>query len=135
MDYSKITLFQMMGTKMGYHSQRQDVLAQNIANIDTPGYKPKNLDDLDFARMVNNHKSRLEVRITNPAHQADGSQGGGNIARTNEMRETYSTTPVKNSVVLEEQMMMLTENHMEYQKVTNLYAKVTSLFKTAIGNN
>jgi flagellar basal body rod protein FlgB len=36
--------------------------------------------------------------------------------------------------VLEEQSAKLAENQMEYQKVTNLYGKVSMMFKTAIGN-
>jgi len=133
MDFSDITLFKMMKAKMTYHAERQDVLSRNVANIDTPGYKPEDLKDLDFHRLAMIEANRLRVRATNPHHITDTGQENKNF-RSEKMRKTYETTPVKNSVVLEEQMMNVAENQMEYQKVTNLYAKVTGLFKTAIGN-
>lgn len=133
MDYSQITLFKMMQTKMGYHAERQDQLSRNVANIDTPGYKAHDLRDLDFKRLAMVEARRLDVRATNSAHITDTGRDLTDY-RSDKVRKTYETTPVENNIVLEEQMMKVAENQMEYQKVTNLYSKVTSLFKTAIGN-
>ncbi len=134
MDYSDITLFKMMKTKMSYHAERQDELARNVANIDTSGYKPKDLRELDFHKMAMVESSRLRVRATSPNHITDTGREETSY-RSDKMRKTYETKPVENSVVLEEQMMKVAENQMEYQKVTNLYGKMAGLFKTAIGNN
>jgi flagellar basal-body rod protein FlgB len=134
MDYSGITLFKMMKAKMGYHAERQDQLAKNVSNIDTPGYKPEDLRPLEFHRLAMIEARRLRVRATNPNHITDTTREHENF-RSDKMRKTYETTPVKNAVVLEEQMMHIAQNQMEYQKVTNLYSKVSTLFKTAIGNN
>ena len=133
MDYSNITLFKMMKAKMGYHAERQDVLARNVANIDTPGYKPKDLKDLDFARLASIESRRLRVRATNASHITDTKKEQMDF-KSEKARETYETNPVDNAVVMEEQMMMVAQNQMEYQKVTNLYGKMTSMFKTAIAN-
>ena len=38
MDFSKIPLFQGLVHKMGWLAQRQQVLARNIANANTPGF-------------------------------------------------------------------------------------------------
>ncbi len=133
MDYSNITIFKMMKAKMGYHAERQDQLARNVANVDTPGYKAKDLKKLDFGRMAAAESRRLHVRATNSSHITDTRKDVTNF-RSEEVRETYETTPVDNNVVLEEQMMKVAGNQMEYQKVTSLYSKATSLFKTAIGN-
>ncbi len=133
MDYSGITLFKMMKAKMGYHAERQDVLARNVSNIDTPGYKATDLKKLDFHRLAMVESRRLRVRATNSNHITDTGQDHTDF-RNEKLRETYETTPVENNVVLEEQMMKVAENQMEYQKVTNLYSKVGKMFKTAIGN-
>lgn len=135
MDYSGITLFKMMKAKMSYHSERQDILSRNVANIDTPGYQPKDLKPLDFHRLAMIESRRLRVRATNPKHITSNTKTGEANFRSDKMRKTYETTPVENSVVLEEQMMKVAENQMEYQKVTNLYSKMTGMFKTAIGNH
>ena len=122
----------MMKAKMGYHAERQDQLSRNVANIDTPGYKARDLRPLDFERMAMIESRRLNVRATNSGHITDTKKDVEDF-RSDKSRETYETTPVENNIVLEEQMMKVAENQMEYQKVTNLYSKTTSLFKTAIG--
>lgn len=52
MDLNKLTLFRMLKGQMGWLNRRQEVLAQNIANADTPGYKPRDLAPLDFQKML-----------------------------------------------------------------------------------
>lgn len=122
-----------MKTKMAYLSERQDVLARNVANIDTPGYKPKDLRPLDFEKLARAEAGRMTLRATHPGHVPDPQQHLGQF-RNEEMRKTYETTPVENAVVLEEQMMKVAETQMQYQTVTNLYQKMRDMFKTAIGN-
>lgn len=134
MDYSGINIFKLMKTKMGYMAERQDILSKNIANVDTPGYKPRDLKKLDFNRLVINESRRLKIRATSTSHITDPITPKSDF-RDEEMRKTYETNPVENAVVLEEQVMKMAENQMEYQKVTNLYNKVTNMFKVAIGNN
>ncbi len=133
MDYSNINLFYLMKTKMAYLSERQDILARNIANIDTPGYKPKDLRKLDFKRLARVESRRLKLRATDPSHVPDPKRYRGDF-RSEDMRKTYETTPVENAVVLEEQMMKVAETQMQYQTVTNMYQKMRDMFKTAIGN-
>ena len=48
MDLNKLDVFRLTNSKMGWLSERQTVLAQNIANADTPGYKAKDLKGLIF---------------------------------------------------------------------------------------
>lgn len=132
MDFSKIKLFSMMKTKMAYLSERQDVLSQNIANVDTPGYKPKDLQKLEFDNMVHLEARRLDLRATDPSHQKPVERAPD--YRAEKMRKTYAMTPMKNQVVIEEQMMKVAETKLQYDMTTNLYKKMSDMFKTAIGN-
>lgn len=133
MDFGKLSLFQMMQTKMGYLSEREDVLSQNIANLDTPGFKPRDLKKLDFKRMAMMHSNKLKMRITSSAHSS-GTPAMPSEFRAEKTRKTFETTPVENAVVLEEQMAKISETQLQFQEVTNLYKKTTAMFKTAIGN-
>lgn len=133
MDFSKLTLMQMMHTKMGYLSEQQDTLAHNIANIDTPGYKPRQLRELDFKRLAMIHSNKLKMRMTSSLHNT-GTPKMPDDFRDMKQKKTYETTPTKNAVVLEEQMAKVSETQMQHQMTTNLYNKTTSMFKTAIGN-
>lgn len=132
MDYSGIDIVKLMKLKMAYHAERQDVLSQNMANIDTPGYQARDLKPLDFERMALESSRRLQIRATSPSHITESAKPQTEF-RDERTRKTFETTPVKNNIVLEEQAAKIAENQMEYQKVTNLYEKVDSLFKTAIG--
>jgi flagellar basal-body rod protein FlgB len=134
MDYSNIRLMSLMKVKMAWDSENQDVLAQNIANADTPGYRAKELKKLDFDHMAMAESHRLKMRATAPSH-IDGSKMETGEFRVDKSRKTYETSPVKNSVAIEEQMAAMAKNNTDYQLVTNLYKKTAGLFKTAIGHN
>ncbi len=133
MDYSDIKLMSLMKVKMAYHAQNQDILSQNIANADTPGYRAKQLKPLDFGRLALDESRRLEMKATSPEHQS--SQRAPETFREVKARKTYETTPVKNNVALEEQMAQVAYNSHEYQLTTNLYRKTAALFRIAINGN
>lgn len=133
MDYSNIKLFSMLQLKMAYLAENQDVLSQNIANADTPGYKAKKLRELDFKKIARAEAHRLQMRATSPSHK-NGTKPTNDF-RVETQRKTYETTPVENSIALEEQMAKLSNNQYEYMMTTNLYNKTAALFKTAINGN
>lgn len=132
MDYSSIKLMNMMGIKMAYLSEKQDILAQNVANADTPGYQATKLRDLDFNRMALSEARRLKMKTTTTGESLAGARPTRDF-RMEEQRKTHETTPVENSIALEEQMAMVAENNLEYMTVTNLYTKTSDMFKVALG--
>lgn len=134
MDFASIPLFSVMKSKLGYMSERQSVLAQNIANADTPNYKAKDVKAPDFKSMVSASSGNQQVQIakTNANHlsgTAMPSVGGHIITRDS----TYELSPSGNNVSIEEEMSKIAENQSEYTKVLNLYRKSVDMFKTAIG--
>ena len=131
MDFSTINIVKMMKTKMGYSSERQDILSKNISNIDTPGYKPKDLKKLDFDKMASFEAHRLTLRSTQPNHMAPRQKATDFRSETS--RKVYETTPTKNGVVLEEQQMKVAANQIDFQTTSNLYKKMSDMFRTAIG--
>ena len=146
MDYGNIPLFNLMKSKLNYHSARQSVLAQNIANADTPDYKARDVAAPDFAAMVaarTGHKMQVSdaqdsrhasrMRVTHAGHLS--GDGGGNPAMAVTLRKhTFELNPNGNNVSVEEEMAEVAKNQAEYVKVLNLYSKTVSLFKTALGN-
>lgn len=123
----------MMKTRMDYLSERQDILSQNIANVDTPGYRPKDLQNLDFENMAMTEAHRLKMRATSPSHMQPKERAPD--FRMKDQKHTFETRPTENQVVVEEQMMKVAETKLDYETTTNLYKKMSSMFKTAIGNN
>ena len=137
MDLNSIPLFEIMKGKLNYHSQRQSILAQNVANADTPGYQAKDLAAPDFKAMAQANSGRLAssalpIARTNEKHMA--GMGSGKPVYTQEKRpSTYERNPNGNNVSLEEEMMLVANNQAEYQKVISLYRKSVEMFKTALG--
>ena len=73
MDPTHIDLFDLAERRLAWADQRQAVLAQNVANANTPGYKPHDLRS--FADMLAGTSAVAPVR-TQPNHLA-GTAGGG----------------------------------------------------------
>lgn len=130
MDFTDIPIFKVMGSKLGYLSERQSVIAQNIANADTPGYRAQDLEKADFSKALSSQQ--LAMRKTNEKHLDGAKTAAGNYHVINR-DSTYELNPTGNNVSIEEEMSKVAENQAEYQKVLNLYSKSTNMFKTAIG--
>ena len=62
MDLTQIPLFEMLTRRMSWLNERQKVLAQNIANADTPHYVPRDLEPLDFESLT--RSNRLSSPLT-----------------------------------------------------------------------
>jgi flagellar basal-body rod protein FlgB len=131
MDLFQLKLFQRMSERMGWLSARQGVLAQNIANADTPHYVPHDMKALKFVDHLNEAAPVVQVR-TDPKHMSGATPLGAAID-DQKTRKQYETAPVGNSVVLEEQMIKLADAQHSYQLITTLYRKHVDMLKMALG--
>jgi flagellar basal-body rod protein FlgB len=123
-------------TAMRHLSDRQKVIAENIANSDTPGYKAQTVQTPDFAGMVDlasgkGHVARPTVALTSgmAALGARPPRAGTTIAD----RSISETKPDGNNVTLEDQLLQMGQVQADFATLTNLYRKQMSLLKTAIG--
>jgi flagellar basal-body rod protein FlgB len=131
MDLFQLKLFQRMGDRMGWLGARQQVLAQNIANADTPDFVPHDMKALNFAEHLSGVAPVSQAR-TDPMHMT-ASPASSTSIDDQKTKKQYETAPVGNSVVLEEQMIRLADAQASYQLMTNLYRKHVDLFKLALG--
>jgi flagellar basal-body rod protein FlgB len=132
MGVQNFTVFDALQRKMGWLSQRQGVLADNIANADTPGYKPHDVKEAPFQRVIERMLKPMAPKVTHPGH-VDASIPGEARLDVDEAKEKYETSPVGNAVVLEEQLVKVSETQMDYQTMTNLYKKHMGMFRIALG--
>ncbi len=122
-------LLRLMTEKMSYLGQRQAVLAQNVANVNTPEYKAKDLEVFSFEKALKETNGGMTV--TNERHIVPANMAGVNAA-TKKAR-TYETVPSGNSVEIEQQMMEVSKTAVDYQAVAGIYHKIMGMFRTAIG--
>lgn len=127
-------IFSMMKERMHWLADRQRVIAENVANADTPNYVARDLAEPDFGAMLRRRVTghTLTATRTDEAHlSGNGSTGSSQsaVVRTPD----FETTPTGNSVVLEEQMIKAAETQMDYQTVTGLYSKSVGMLRIALG--
>jgi len=133
MNMNDSTVMRMATSSMRYNMQRQNELARNIANIDTPGFAARDLKPLDFEHLAAAEANRLNMRATAPTHMEGFSKNSGPF-KDEATRRTFESTPLKNNVVLEQQMAKVNETGINYQLASNIYSKMQGMFKIAIGN-
>ncbi len=133
MTTSAIPLFKAMSAKMGYLNQRQEVISQNVANADTPGYIPRDLTKVDFGAVLKQTTGSKLVRpdVTNPMHM--GGVNDIDNPKNREAKTTYEVAPAGNAVIVEEQMVNAAKTTMDYNLMTSLYQKNLGMMRTALG--
>jgi len=128
MAISDIPIFAMLKTRMHWHQDRQRVLAENVANADTPNYRPNDLAEPKF-NLPAPGPGPLQLARTDPGHIA-GSTGAATFANGSPQ---YQVRPAGNAVSLEDEMLKVAANQMDYQAATSLYTRSLGLIKTAVG--
>ena len=131
MDLNSIPLFKMISRRMTWLNQRQKVLAQNIANADTPGYRPQDLVPVNFAKLAAQAERKVSLAATNARHIRPRDTARDFDDR--EQKKPYGVAPAGNAVVLEEQMIKVADTQIDYELTTSLYRKNIGLIKMALG--
>jgi flagellar basal-body rod protein FlgB len=128
MPITDIPILSMLRERMEWHQERQRVLAENVANADTPNYRARDLAPPDFSHAM---QQALALDRTDPAHIT--AQGGDGSAFAADSSGRYAIRPRGNSVTHEDEMMKVAANQMDYEAVTSLYTRSLALIKLAIG--
>ena len=136
MDTSQIPLFAMLRQRLGYLGERQRVIAQNVANADTPGYAPRDLKAFKFTAQLQSQQLGLSMQ---PAQTSAGHMPGGGAKRPGASGGAFKsvkgadteTTLDGNSVVLEDQMIKMSEARMAYDAAVGFYQKSLNMLRTA----
>ena len=124
--------------EMKHLAERQRVLAQNIANSETPGYKSREVEAPDFGDLLAQqgeagvpHIARPQVQITSGmAALGAAPVEAGDVVFDKDISETK---PDGNNVTLEDQLLRMSQVQADFTAMTNLYRKQQSLLKTALG--
>jgi flagellar basal-body rod protein FlgB len=134
MGLMNMPVFSALTDKMRWHQTRQGLLAENVANAETPGYRGRDLKQYDFAaRMGPMSSADLTTATTRPMHISVSSGDGSGFDA--QRMANFEVTPEGNGVTLEDEMMKVTTNMMDYQAATTLYQKSIRILKTALGKS
>lgn len=127
-----------IGMAMKHLSERQRVIAQNIANSETPAFKAREVTAPNFANLLSQETgkpavARPRITLTNGMAALGAKQPlSGNIVLDS---DTAETKPDGNNVALEDQLLKMGQIQADFATMTSLYRKQMGLLKTAIGRN
>lgn len=137
MDVGDIPLLAMLKSRLGYLSDRQRVIAENVANANSPGFQARDLKPFSFQAQVQAASSAGGVAavpagtmaMTHPGHmQPPGAQPGAKAVKSPDSEKTLDG----NGVVLEDEMIKLTDTRMDYEAAVNFYQQSMGMLKTAV---
>lgn len=124
--FEKLELTRMAQSMAAHAGVRLGVIAQNVANADTPGYRTQDIPD--FASVYD--AQGLEMRATRPGHL------GGAVAMAD--LAPYATggseSPNGNSVSLEQEMVKSVETRQEHEMALAIYRATSDVIRASLGS-
>ena len=130
MSYSDLPIIDALTRSMHYGTRRNRVLAQNVANVDTPNYKARDLQTIRFPESLRRAQGGNLTR-TDSRHFA--SSAFQTPAPIQTLALTNERTISGNTVNLEENLVKINQNAAEHNRAISLYRKYFRFVNTATG--
>jgi len=132
MAFDDLTIFSAARKRLGWLTQRQEILAQNIANSDTPKYRATDLKPYSFKELIRSEGMQLNMTVSEASHMPGQRKRIRDFSEVT-TRRPFETSPDGNSVIIEEQMGKINETQISHKLTTNIYKKHLSMFRIALG--
>ncbi len=119
-------VFQLASQSAQWLSARQSLIASNVANANTPGYRA--LDLQPFSAVLDS--TQVAMVTTNPAHMTPTQEefASARVAESDSSDETLSG----NSVRLEDEMIKLGDVNRAYSMGTNIKRAIHQMLMSAL---
>jgi flagellar basal-body rod protein FlgB len=132
MTLDDIPVFAMLKGRLSYLSDRQRLIAENVANASTPGFTPRDLKPftLPGAGLTATAVSATPPTMTSPMHLAMPMTHS--VTTASVAAKDSETTLSGNSVVLEEEMAKMSQSREDYQAAVEFYEQSINMLQTAI---
>ena len=132
------TTVDLLGKSIDLRAKNQNLIASNIANVETPNFVPKSLafeDELQGA-LKSGQRGGSMPAITHSRHiqLRKSGVGGGLQSVSGKVVESPAKTPGKdgNAVELENEMGKMTENQVMFNASVQMLSKKFKGLRTAI---
>lgn len=121
-----LSFFNLASQRLGWLAEGQRVVAENVANADTPGFKARKVSE--FERML--EASGASELTTTDARHISGTGGSTNLKASVD-ENTWGESLNGNTVILEQQTIKANEIGESYQVAASLYRKGHELLRLA----
>ena len=124
--FENLEIFQMAGAMTRHAGTRQSLVAENIAQADTPGYKAR-----DLASFADTYRTEdgTTMRATRSGHLTDSQQNYTAQA----IASTGSESPNGNNVSLETEMMRAVSVRQEHDQALAIYRTSLGILRSSLG--
>lgn len=126
MDLTGIGLFSLAEQRLAWVDKRQQLLAQNIANADTPGFQPR-----DLAPFAGELARAVSPARTSPLHLSGFTTGGMGAAQV----LPRERAPDGNAVSVDDELTKVADTDSTHELVTNIYRKYIDMFRATLGKS
>lgn len=113
-------------------SQREEAIASNIANIDTPGYQRKvvNFEDALQAQL-NTGQPGIELKRTDPRHLS-APANGNSLPSGTQAQDVVASRNDNNNVDIDQEMTQLVDTQLRYQALSSSLGTRLATLRTVI---
>ncbi len=126
--FDKLEIFRMAIGLASHAAARQNVIAKNVANADTPGYRSQDISP--FSKIYRDNDGDIELRNTRPGHlSAPATDRFGFTPVTT----TDPASPNGNSVSLETEMVRAAEVRQEHEMALSIYSTSLNILRASLG--
>lgn len=127
---------ELMKSAMDYRAARQDMIAGNIANADTPHYRPRDIWfeevlEQKSASLFADKSQTLSMSRTNGAHLS-AAEGTSSSKPTTFFRDGHMARNDGNSVDLDVETSEMAKNSTMFNALTAAMKKDSAIFKSVI---
>lgn len=119
-------IFALAQQRLAWIGARQSVLAQNIANADTPDYRPRDISP--FAAVLAG--AQLAPATTQPNHLT-----GRGLLAAYTRTQPQERVPDGNGVSIETELTKVAEGETNAALTGNLWKTYMNMYMTALGHN
>ena len=123
-----LSIFRMAGALAAHAEARQNTIAQNIANSDTPGYRAR--DITPFSEAYRAQDDGLQLRAPRASHLTPAS---GEFHITERVDESLSPAPNGNSVTIEKEMVKGAETRHQHDVALTIYRSALGIMRSSLG--
>jgi flagellar basal-body rod protein FlgB len=123
--------FEMIPNTMDALSLRQNVISQNIANYETPGYKRKYVDFENELQKALSEDSALTLKVNRDQH-INNTLSLGKIQPNIQIDNSKSLRDDGNNVDPDMELVRMTQNTLKYNTLSRLMTYAIQRYETAI---
>ena len=123
-----LSIFRMAGALAAHAEARQNTIAQNIANSDTPGYRAR--DITPFSEAYRAQDDGLQLKAPRASHLTPTS---GEFHITERVDENLSPAPNGNSVTIEKEMVKGAETRHQHDVALTIYRSALGIMRSSLG--